>query len=194
MAINAPISISFLITIVVLFIPITGHEFTIIEATIREIQTAFAQNKLTSKQLVEFYLTQIETLNPQLRSVIEVNPDAKSQAEKADLERERTQGRRFLGDLHGIPVLLKDTIATKDKLNTTAGSYALLGSVVPRDATVVEKLRNAGVVILGKTSLTEWYSFRAMGKIPNGWCARAGQAQVCCLYPSHYYYYYYVFS
>ncbi|KAH9657393.1 putative amidase [Citrus sinensis] len=180
-AINAATSISFSITTVLtllLFIPINGQDqFTIIEATIDEIQTAFDQNKLTSTQLVEFYITQIETLNPRLRSVIEVNPDARSQAEKADLARKRNQGRRFLGELHGIPVLLKDTFATKDKLNTSAGSYALVGSVVPRDATVVERLRDAGAVILGKASLTEWYSFRALGKIPNGWCARAGQAK-----------------
>ena len=82
-----------------------------------------------------------------------------------------------MGELHGVPVLLKDSIATKDKLNTTAGSYALLGSVVPRDASVVEKLRNAGAVILGKTSLTEWYGTRSP-LIPNGWCARAGLAVV----------------
>ncbi|KAK9184644.1 hypothetical protein WN943_024995 [Citrus x changshan-huyou] len=159
-AINAATSISFSITTVLtllLFIPINGQDqFTIIEATIDEIQTAFDQNKLTSTQLVEFYITQIETLNPRLRSVIEVNPDARSQAEKADLARKRNQGRRFLGELHGIPVLLKDTFATKDKLNTSAGSYALVGSVVPRDATVVERLRDAGAVILGKASLTEW--------------------------------------
>ena len=82
-----------------------------------------------------------------------------------------------MGELHGVPVLLKDSIATKDKLNTTAGSYALLGSVVPRDASVVERLRNAGAVILGKTSLTEWYGIR-FRLIPNGWCARAGLAVV----------------
>lgn len=121
---------------------------------------------------MEFYLNQIETLNPILRSVVEVNPDALDLADEAD----RRRGRDDLGrSLNGIPVLLKDTIATKDKLNTTAGSYALLGSVAARDAGVVEKLRAAGAVILGKASLTEWYSFRALGHVPNGWCARAGQ-------------------
>ncbi|KAI9181227.1 hypothetical protein LWI28_012699 [Acer negundo] len=158
-----------------------GEDFTFVEATIDEIQAAFAENKLTSRQLVEFYITQIEKLNPRLKSVLEVNPDARNQADEADLARKRRsrddQGRRSLGKLHGVPVLLKDTIATKDKLNTTAGSYALLGSVVGRDATVVERLRDAGAVILGKASLTEWYSFRSLGKIPNGWCARGGQAQ-----------------
>ncbi|KAJ0010522.1 hypothetical protein Pint_34368 [Pistacia integerrima] len=154
MAINGQTSTWFLIFTAILFNPINGHEFPFTETTIQEIQSAFAKKKLTSRQLVDLYMTQIETLNPQLRSVLEVNPDARSQAEKAD-----------------------DTIATKDKLNTTAGSFALVGSVVPRDATVVERLRNAGAVILGKTSLTEWYSFRSLGKVPNGWCARGGQAQ-----------------
>ncbi|KAJ0076861.1 hypothetical protein Patl1_35679 [Pistacia atlantica] len=177
MAINGQTSTCFLIFTVILFNPINGHEFPFTETTIQEIQSAFAKKKLTSRQLVDLYMTQIETLNPQLRSVLEVNPDARSQAEKADVERERNEGRRFLGELHGVPLLLKDTIATKDKLNTTAGSFALVGSVVPRDATVVERLRNAGAVILGKTSLTEWYSFRSLGKVPNGWCARGGQAQ-----------------
>ncbi|KAG7978168.1 hypothetical protein I3843_05G070000 [Carya illinoinensis] len=154
---------------------INGEDFSIEEATIEEIQRGFAENKLTSRQLVDFYLHRIQTLNPLLRSVVEVNPDARDQADEADRERARFGTSGDLSSLHGIPVLLKDTIATKDKLNTTAGSYALLGSVVPRDAGVVEKLRQAGAVILGKASLTEWYSFRSLGRIPNGWCARAGQ-------------------
>ncbi|KAF5943308.1 hypothetical protein HYC85_017385 [Camellia sinensis] len=158
----------------VLVFAIDGQEFTIKEATIDGIQRAFTENRLTSRQLVDFYLHQIETLNPVLRGVIEVNPDAVDQAEEADRERERNQGRRFLGDLHGVPVLLKDSIGTKDKLNTTVGSYALLGSVVARDATVVERLRKAGAVIMGKASVSEWYGFRSLS-IPEGWCARSGQ-------------------
>ncbi|KAK4437670.1 putative amidase [Sesamum alatum] len=122
--------------------------------------------------LVDYYLNRIESLNPELRSVIEVNPDAVHQADRADIEREGNNGSRPA--LHGIPVLLKDSIATRDKLNTTAGSYALLGAVAPRDAGVVQRLRNAGAVILGKASMSEWYNFRSLG-IPNGWCARAGQ-------------------
>lgn len=160
------------------FSTIDGEDFTIEEATIEEIQRAFTAHKLTSRQLVDLYLDRIETLNPLLRSVLEVNPDARDQADEADRERTSCRDRSSLGGLHGIPVLLKDTIATKDKLNTTAGSYALLGSVVARDAGVVERLRTAGAVILGKASLTEWYSFRSLGHIPNGWCARAGQAAV----------------
>lgn len=155
---------------------INGQDFTIEEATIEEIQRAFADQRLTSRILVDFYLKQIEALNPMLRSVVEVNPEARDEADEADRRRREANEKRLpVGGLDGVPVLLKDTIATKDKMNTTAGSYALVGSVVPRDAGVVERLRKAGAVILGKASLSEWYSFRALGHMPNGWCARAGQ-------------------
>lgn len=174
----SPIYLTFISLIILIISQINGQEFTFHEATIEGIQRAFAENRLTSRKLVEFYLDQIETLNPILRSVVEVNPDALDLADEADRRRRSDLDRSSLGELNGIPVLLKDTIATKDKLNTTAGSYALLGSVVPRDAGVVEKLRAAGAVILGKASLTEWYSFRALGHVPNGWCARAGQGVV----------------
>ena len=138
--------ISLLLLSSTLVATITGSDFTIIDATVADIQIAFNHGKLTSRQLVDFYLNRIETFNPQLRSVLEVNPDARDQADEADKKREKAlRGGRSVGELHGVPVLLKD-IATKDKLNTTAGSYALLGSVVPRDASVVEKLRNAGAV------------------------------------------------
>ncbi|KAK4437669.1 putative amidase [Sesamum alatum] len=150
-----------------------GLDFTIEEATIEEIQQAFAEGRLTARKLVDFYLHQIETLNPVLRGVIEVNPDAQQLADESDREKERS--KMGLGELHGIPVLLKDTIGTNDKLNTTAGSYALLGSKVGRDAGVVERLRKAGAIILGKASLSEWYKFRSLSGVPNGWCARAGQ-------------------
>ncbi|KAK6136651.1 hypothetical protein DH2020_029595 [Rehmannia glutinosa] len=156
----------------------TELDFTIEEATIQEIQHAFAEGKLTARQLVDFYLHQIESLNPVLRGVIEVNPDAQQLADQSDREKERSRiGSRLveLGELHGIPVLLKDTIGTNDKLNTTAGSYALLGSKVSRDAGVVARLRKAGAIVLGKTSLSEWYKFRSLSGVPNGWCARAGQ-------------------
>ncbi|MBA0581075.1 hypothetical protein Gorai_023266 [Gossypium raimondii] len=112
-----------------------------------------------------------------LRSVLEINPHARVQAEEADRQR-RSNSHHPRSFSHGVPMLLKDTIATDDKMNTTAGSYALLGSVVGQDAGVVEKLMNVGAVILGMASLTEWYSFRALAKIPNGWCARGGQAQL----------------
>lgn len=172
------LSLSFSLLLFAGFVKTTnGFDFcSIDEATVDDIQRAFNGNKLSSRQLVEFYLRQIDTLNPLLRSVLEVNPDVLDEADKADLERQRRQ-KHLTGPLHGIPVLLKDSIATKDKLNTTAGSYALLGSVVPRDAFVVERLRKAGALILGKASLTEWYSLRSP-LIPDGWCARGGQAVV----------------
>ncbi|KAA0049735.1 putative amidase [Cucumis melo var. makuwa] len=165
----------FFLSAVLLFTGLANSSyFSIDEATIVEIQNAFSQNKLTSTQLLDYYLNKIHLLNPVLKSVLELNPDARAQAEAADRERLLACGKS-LGELHGIPILLKDAIATKDLLNTTAGSFALLGSVVPRDATVVSRLRNAGAVILGKTSLTEWFKSRS-SKIPNGWCARGGQA------------------
>ncbi|KAI3698833.1 hypothetical protein L2E82_42689 [Cichorium intybus] len=153
---------------------IEGSEFNIREATIPEIQTAFKQNKLTSKSLVEFYIHEIQKLNPIYKAVIEVNPDALHEAQKADEERKVNAPKSRFG-LHGIPILVKDNIATKDKLHTTAGSYALLKSVVPRDAGVVKKLRESGAIILGKASLSEWAHFRS-SNIPSGWNARTKQA------------------
>ncbi|XP_057966605.1 probable amidase At4g34880 isoform X2 [Malania oleifera] len=152
-----------------------SRSFPIREATVDDLQVAFKQNKLTSKQLVEFYLREIRRLNPVLRGVIEVNPNALDLADKADRERKLAKSPTgSLSKLHGIPILVKDNIATKDKLNTTAGSYALLGSTVPRDAGVVQKLRKAGAIILGKASLSEWSYFRST-QAPNGWSARGGQ-------------------
>lgn len=148
--------------------------FSFKETTIDEIHIAFKQNILTSRQLVEFYLSEIEKSNPILKGIIEVNPDALFLADKADQER-KANASRSLFRLHGIPVLVKDNIATKDKLNTTAGSLALVKSIVPRDAGVVKKLRNAGAIILGKATMTEWAAFRST-KLPNGWNARIGQA------------------
>lgn len=156
------------------------HAFRIEEATIDELQAAFKHNQLTSRQLVEFYLKQIQESNPVLKGVIEVNPDALVQADRADYERKANKPCSNSG-LHGIPILVKDNIGTKDKLNTTAGSFALLGSVVPRDAGVVMKLRKAGAIILGKASLSEWASFRSVNA-PNGWSARGGQGKVSLLY------------
>ncbi|KAI8533141.1 hypothetical protein RHMOL_Rhmol11G0273100 [Rhododendron molle] len=157
-------------------ISIVSSEFSIREASVQEIQIAFEQSKLTSRKLVEFFIREIQRLNPVLCAVIEVNPDVLYLAEKADQER-KAKAPVSKSWLHGIPILLKDNIATKDKLNTTAGSYALLGSVVPRDAGVVAKLRKAGAIILGKASLSEWAHFRS-SNAPSGWCARGGQA-VC---------------
>ena len=103
--------------------------------------------------LVQYYLQRIISLNPLLHAIIEINPLALRQARIADRQRSRNGG--FIGGIHGIPVLLKDNIATHDQLNTTAGSLALLGCKVPRDAGVVTKLRKAGAIILGKANLSE---------------------------------------
>lgn len=146
------------------------------EATLADLQLGFKQNTLTSRQLVEFYLGQIQRLNPHLNAVTEVNPDALYEADKADHER-RAKAPVSNSMLHGIPILLKDNIATKDKLNTTAGSFALLGSIVPRDSGVATKLRKAGAIILGKASMTEWAAFKS-NNAPNGWSARGGQGVV----------------
>lgn len=155
--------------------------FSITEATVSDLQLAFKRNELTSRQLVEFYINQINNLNPELRAILEVNPDARAQADRADRERRRNPSS-CLSVLHGIPILVKDNIATKDKMNTTAGSFALLGSVVPRDAGVVTKLRKAGAIILGKASLSEWSHYRSTGA-PSGWSARGGQGKVCLCFP-----------
>ena len=154
------------------------HGFQIEEATIDAIHAGFKNGSLTSTALVRFYLDRISRLNPLLHAVIEVNPDALRQAARADAER-RSCGpcRRCGGGLHGIPVLLKDNIATRDQLNTTAGSLALLGSVVWRDAGVVARLRRAGAVVIGKANMDEWANFRsAIGT--GGWSARGGQGKV----------------
>lgn len=151
--------------------------FSIQEATIQDIRLAFNEKRLTSKQLVDFYLEEISKLNPILFAVIETNPDALIQAENADRERELKEVTTELPFLHGVPILLKDLISTKDKLSTTAGSLALLGSVVRRDAGVVKRLRESGAVILGKASLSEWAHFRSFD-IPSGWSARGLQGKV----------------
>ena len=141
-----------------------------------DIQLTFKQNQLTSRKLVEFYLKEIERLNPVLKGVLEVNPDALHLANQADHEH-NAKAPGSLSMLHGVPILVKDNIATRDKLNTTAGSCALLGSFVPRDAGVVTKLREAGAIILGKPSLSEWSHYRSH-EAPSGWNARNGQGKV----------------
>jgi amidase len=154
----------------------TCRSFEFQEATLDAIHLGFKNGSLTSMALVQHYLGQISRLNPLLHAVIEVNPDALRQAARADAER-RSSGDGRVGGLHGVPVLLKDNIGTRDVLNTTAGSLALLGSVVRRDAGVVTRLRRAGAVVLGKANMDEWANFRsAIGT--GGWSARGGQGKV----------------
>ncbi|KAE8696157.1 Amidase family protein isoform 3 [Hibiscus syriacus] len=172
---SSPLSFPLFLAFMFLFLQPHVSSFSIKEATVQDLQLAFRRKQLTSRQLVEFYIGEIHRLNPLLKAVVEVNPDARSQADKADRER-KAKAAGSLGVLHGIPVLLKDNIATKDRMNTTAGSLALLRSVVPRDAGVVSKLRKAGAIILGKASLSEWAHFRGYSA-PSGWCARTGQGK-----------------
>jgi len=152
---------------------IPGANFAHIEATIAGLQTAMAGGALTARELTAAYLARIRALDragPRLRSVIELNPDARRIA--AALDRERaTKGPR--GPLHGIPVLLKDNIATGDRMATTAGSLVLAGIAATRDAHLVERLRAAGAVILGKTNLSEWANIRST-RSASGWSARGG--------------------
>ncbi|MFL6184169.1 MAG: amidase [Actinomycetes bacterium] len=148
------------------------------EATIAELQGAMKAGRLSSRRLTQAYLRRIRRIDLsgiQLNSVIEVNPDALEIAARRDAERRRGHVR---GPLHGIPILVKDNFATRDKMETTAGSLALVGAEVPRDAFVVRQLRRAGAVILGKTNLSEWANFRST-QSSSGWSGRAGQ----CLSP-----------
>ncbi|TKY53665.1 carbon-nitrogen ligase, with glutamine as amido-N-donor [Spatholobus suberectus] len=154
---------------------VSAQKFEIKEATISEIKLAFKNKTLTSRQLVQFYLDEIEKRNPFLKGVMEVSPDALYDADKADYERE-TNSTASLLPLHGIPILLKGNIGTKGKLNTTSGSFALLGSVLPREALVVTNLKNAGAIIFGKATLSEWSAYRST-TAPDGWSARGGQAK-----------------
>ena len=145
------------------------------EKSISELQDALKAGTLTSRQLVEMYQERIQALDqagPALKSVLEVNPDALAIADELDEER-RTQGPR--GPLHGIPILLKDNIATADQMQTTAGSLALVGARAARDAFVARKLRDSGAILLGKANLSEWANFRSTTS-SSGWSARGGQA------------------
>src|SRR5215813_9134991 len=132
---------------------VTTREFELDELTIDVLQQGMQSGKYTSRGLVEKYLARIQEIDkagPRINSVIEVNPGALEIAEAVDRER-KERGPR--GPLHGVPLLIKDNIDTLDRMNTTAGSLALLGSTPPKDAFVVSQLRNAGAVILGKTNL-----------------------------------------
>jgi amidase len=159
----------------------TDHDvpsFPFEEATIAELQAAMASGRLSSRRLTQAYLRrirQIDLSGIQLNSVIEVNPDALDIARELDAERRQGKVR---GPLHGIPILVKDNFATRDRMATTAGSLALLGAEVPRDAFVIRRLRRAGAVILGKANLSEWANFRST-QSSSGWSGRAGQ----CLSP-----------
>lgn len=151
---------------------------SLIEVTIAELQARMAAGKLTALELVRQYKERIEAIDrhgPKVNAVLELNPDAEEIAAALDKER-REHGPR--GPLHGIPMMLKDNIDTHDRMHTTAGSLALLGSKPPLDATLTKRLRDAGVVLLGKLNMSEWANFRSTNS-SSGWSGRGGQ----CLNP-----------
>lgn len=152
------------------------ESFELEELTISDLQQGLVSGKYTSKSLVRKYLERIKDVDksgPAVNSVIEVNTEAEAIAETLDRER-KSKGAR--GPLHGIPILIKDNIDTADRMMTTAGSLALLNSHATRDAFIVERLRHAGAVILGKTNLSEWANFRSTHS-SSGWSARGGQTK-----------------
>lgn len=146
------------------------HDDLWVEASIPKLQHLMATGRLSSIELTLGYLRRIRRFNPLLGAVIETNPEAIALA--ARLDHERRHGR-IRGPLHGIPILLKDNIATDDHMATTAGSLALRRSRVPADASLVARLRAAGAIVLGKANLSEWANFRGFAPF-NGWSARGG--------------------
>jgi len=144
------------------------------DATVAELQAAMTAGQVTSFSLVNAYLRRIANLDqagPKVNSIIEVNPDAQAIAQKLDAER---RAGRVRGPLHGIPVVVKDNVDTGDRMQTAAGSLGLVGTPARRDSTVAANLRDAGAVILGKTTLSEWANFRGFSST-SGWSGRGGQ-------------------
>jgi amidase len=151
-------------------------DFELDEASLSDLQQQMQAGKYSSRSLVEKYLHRIKEIDrdgPSINSVIEINPDAESIANSLDKERKERGAR---GPLHGIPILIKDNIDTNDRMQTTAGSLALVGSKPAQDAFVAKRLRDAGAVILGKTNLSEWANFRS-NHSSSGWSGRGGQTK-----------------
>lgn len=156
--------------------PAAPAPFELEEMTIADLVKAVRSGKETARSITEKYLARIEELSskgPELRAVIEVNPEALALADALDAER-RAKGSR--GPLHGIPILIKDNIGTADRMTTTAGSLALEGSIPALDAFVAARLREAGAILLGKANLSEWANFRST-RSSSGWSSRGGQCR-----------------
>ncbi|MEK6768742.1 MAG: amidase [Gemmatimonadota bacterium] len=150
--------------------------FALEEVSVADLQQQMTAGRTTARRLVDQYAARIEWLDrrgPRLGHVLEINPDAREIADQMDQERRAGHVR---GPMHGIPVLIKDNIATLDRMETTAGSYALVGARPPRDSFIARKLREAGAVILGKTNLSEWANFRSSRSV-SGWSGRGGQCR-----------------
>ena len=138
--------------------------------TLEDLQNDLDGGKFTSVDLVDVYLARIAEVNHYFRAVIETNPDAVAIAYQLDKER-RICGTR--GSLHGIPILIKDNMVTLDNMESCAGSTVLLGAKPGRESRVVEMLRAASTIILGKTNMTEWAAWRSWNDT-SGWSARGG--------------------
>ncbi|KAJ5250810.1 hypothetical protein N7489_001220 [Penicillium chrysogenum] len=149
------------------------HGFKLEEATIDQIQAELEIGTFTGVQLLECYMDRVHQTQPYLNAILQVNPDAFAIAKM--LDDERAQGT-VRGPLHGIPFIVKDNIASKDRMETTAGSWALLGNVVPRDSYVVHGMRKAGALLLGKAALSEWADMRS-NNYSEGFSARGGQCR-----------------
>lgn len=150
--------------------------FELDEVTVDELQASMESGERTARSITELCLRRIGEMDgqgPELRSIIETNPDALRIADELDAER-RENGPR--GPLHGIPVAIKDNIDTHDGMTTTAGSLALEGSIPPRDAFIAQRLREAGAIILAKANMSEWAYFRGY-RATSGWSARGGQCR-----------------
>ena len=146
------------------------------EVTVDDLQRMMESGEHTARSITEAYIERIEAMDrrgPELRSMIEINPDALDIADELDAER-RADGPR--GPLHGIPVALKDNLDTHDRMTTTAGSLALEGSIPPRDSFVAERLRAGGAILLAKANMSEWAYFRGE-RATSGWSARGGQCR-----------------
>ena len=148
-----------------------GDESPVVEASVADLQALMASSEMSSEAITRAYLGRIAKLNNRLKAVISTNPDAVTQARALDEERVKSGPR---GPLHGIPILLKDNIESRDAMATTAGSLALAGNITGRDAFFVARLRQAGAVILGKTNLSEWANFRSE-ESSSGWSGIGGQ-------------------
>jgi amidase len=152
------------------------RRFAFEEFTIEQLQAEMVRKRTTALGLARAYLVRIDEIDrrgPALRAVIELNPDAEAVARERDVER---RAGKLRGPLHGIPVLVKDNLDTGDRMATSAGSLALADSHAARDSFVVERLRAAGAVLLGKTNLSEWANFRGSNSI-SGWSARGGRTR-----------------
>jgi amidase len=147
--------------------------FEFSEATVQELQQKMASGELTSQEICRKYLNRIEEVDPYLKAVMELNPDALEIASRLDDERSSGKVR---GPLHGIPVMIKDNINTGDEMVTSAGSLALEIHKAANDAFIIKKLREAGAVLLGKTNLSEWANFRSTNS-SSGWSGRGGQVR-----------------